>query len=467
MIGTAESSSAFETVFSDRGRWVLRSDADVVLDGEIRLDRRLQDSDSAIAWDGEVSTQFPMTERPLSFRVDVSYPANGGNVLIRNDPNATVPLSINAIDIRADNGSLNAGTTSLPFETISDNSAEHWSASSDSLIELPVNGWIELNVAASSGATGQATVSDGLDELTVSLTRIQTDPMPSIIGGYSMMGGPVSIASNAPITLRSLRIDSSRGRLIGGQSAAPFESVTANSPRAWAVESIEQVVIDGVIALDLEVEPGAFLTGQTSNGSTTSPLVFNGFNEEIRARWTSDDPFFVAYPEEGGKLMILHRREPLLHPSISSGIEFIASEGLIEAGTNPAPFAFFIPNSAAPGNVTLGTLGTPAEIDSVAELDITVAGNTLAGAFIASRGPHVSDLPVVIMPNLESFATASFCVAPTNELVGDLDDNGTVEFRDFLVLAGNFGLEVDTYGCLLYTSPSPRDKRQSRMPSSA
>ena len=27
---------------------------------------------------------------------------------------------------------------------------------------------------------------------------------------------------------------------------------------------------------------------------------------------------------------------------------------------------------------------------------------------------------------------------------------------------GNLG-----YGCLLYTSPSPRDKRQSRMPSSA
>ena len=26
---------------------------------------------------------------------------------------------------------------------------------------------------------------------------------------------------------------------------------------------------------------------------------------------------------------------------------------------------------------------------------------------------------------------------------------------------------TDLYGCLLYTSPSPRDKRQSRMPSSA
>ena len=28
-------------------------------------------------------------------------------------------------------------------------------------------------------------------------------------------------------------------------------------------------------------------------------------------------------------------------------------------------------------------------------------------------------------------------------------------------------LAVESYSCLLYTSPSPRDKRQSRMPSSA
>ena len=28
-------------------------------------------------------------------------------------------------------------------------------------------------------------------------------------------------------------------------------------------------------------------------------------------------------------------------------------------------------------------------------------------------------------------------------------------------------LNIDDYDCLLYTSPSPRDKRQSRMPSSA
>ena len=35
------------------------------------------------------------------------------------------------------------------------------------------------------------------------------------------------------------------------------------------------------------------------------------------------------------------------------------------------------------------------------------------------------------------------------------------------VLSNEILLEANEWGCLLYTSPSPRDKRQSRMPSSA
>ena len=34
-------------------------------------------------------------------------------------------------------------------------------------------------------------------------------------------------------------------------------------------------------------------------------------------------------------------------------------------------------------------------------------------------------------------------------------------------VANDLGITVETCACLLYTSPSPRDKRQSRMPSSA
>ena len=42
-----------------------------------------------------------------------------------------------------------------------------------------------------------------------------------------------------------------------------------------------------------------------------------------------------------------------------------------------------------------------------------------------------------------------------------------LQYRDKLINDGDAG-EVDyNSSCLLYTSPSPRDKRQSRMPSSA
>ena len=40
-------------------------------------------------------------------------------------------------------------------------------------------------------------------------------------------------------------------------------------------------------------------------------------------------------------------------------------------------------------------------------------------------------------------------------------------FDQFVGQDGQHFLIAETRGCLLYTSPSPRDKRQSRMPSSA
>ena len=66
------------------------------------------------------------------------------------------------------------------------------------------------------------------------------------------------------------------------------------------------------------------------------------------------------------------------------------------------------------------------------------------------------------------------CDAPLARLLAELDFTPS---RDTLYVLGdlvNRGPEsaavlrrLMAYGCLLYTSPSPRDKRQSRMPSSA
>ena len=104
------------------------------------------------------------------------------------------------------------------------------------------------------------------------------------------------------------------------------------------------------------------------------------------------------------------------------------------------------PQASLPGHVALGTLGTPPTFDGSFELDVFVAPNTPNGS-ITSPQPHWPDIPIFTTTNLEEFVSPPVtCFIPADELVGDLDDNGTVEFSDFLTLAENFGLEVDTYG---------------------
>ena len=51
-----------------------------------------------------------------------------------------------------------------------------------------------------------------------------------------------------------------------------------------------------------------------------------------------------------------------------------------------------------------------------------------------------------------------------DELVGFIEIYGEEKFKLYFE---EYADMVDDIGCLLYTSPSPRDKRQSRMPSSA
>ena len=51
------------------------------------------------------------------------------------------------------------------------------------------------------------------------------------------------------------------------------------------------------------------------------------------------------------------------------------------------------------------------------------------------------------------------------QIASDIDE--TERFIDTGSYIFNAVVSGSIYGCLLYTSPSPRDKRQSRMPSSA
>ena len=83
-------------------------------------------------------------------------------------------------------------------------------------------------------------------------------------------------------------------------------------------------------------------------------------------------------------------------------------------------------------------------------------------------------IPVVVagaLGRMGAEVIRAVAAAPDCTLVGAIDTAEGKEGADVGLELGLGELEVaisaDFEGCLLYTSPSPRDKRQSRMPSSA
>ena len=60
---------------------------------------------------------------------------------------------------------------------------------------------------------------------------------------------------------------------------------------------------------------------------------------------------------------------------------------------------------------------------------------------------------------------------PVGKEDGDVDNDGDKDSSDEYLMkrrkAISKAMKKEAYTCLLYTSPSPRDKRQSRMPSAA
>ena len=79
---------------------------------------------------------------------------------------------------------------------------------------------------------------------------------------------------------------------------------------------------------------------------------------------------------------------------------------------------------------------------------------------------------VVGMVNVELLARAAeYCSVPLSLIINMIKMNLLLSFFNQYAAASNRGdrpfVMLSLYDCLLYTSPSPRDQRGSRMPSSA
>ena len=83
-----------------------------------------------------------------------------------------------------------------------------------------------------------------------------------------------------------------------------------------------------------------------------------------------------------------------------------------------------------------------------------VAAVVLAVSSISQGAPPLNDSPSPI-------------VVAHRGLILDAPENTLASFKACLELGFGFELDVQRTRCLLYTSPSPRDAHESRMPSSA
>lgn len=115
-----------------------------------------------------------------------------------------------------------------------------------------------------------------------------------------------------------------------------------------------------------------------------------------------------TWPPGGGNITIRTTAGPIQ----AGGIELAAEPGILTQGTNPAPFAFFIPNGSAPGNVTLGVLGTPVTLDGRVELDVAVSATATTGDIAATWGDGATPtaFPVGVIPEPSGFLLAAFGV---------------------------------------------------------
>ena len=120
----------------------------------------------------------------------------------------------------------------------------------------------------------------------------------------------------------------------------------------------------------------------------------------------------------------------------------------------------------------LGVIPIVNENDTVATSEIRYGDNDRLAARVATM---VSADLLILLSDVDGFYTG----IPGTDKTAEKLDRITAITPEIEAMAGDAGTDLSTGGmitkldagkiatCLLYTSPSPRDKRQSRMPSSA
>ncbi len=378
--------------------WTVASETVVVIDGIVELDV-VASADANILGEhdnGVTSRSFTVTRRdpPRIRNLIAEYPSTGGPITLES----TEPVLTRWLDFSAIQGTLSSNGSPAPYETLTNNTDTRWTAQSNA--DVIIDGTVELDLDVSVNARLEALVSDGstVSELPVQRNFLDSSNQGSLIGNFPEGGGKITVTTtNGPIEASGIEFvyDLESGDLTPGGDPSPFSFfIPSLGSIAFGVLGTP-VTLDGSVELDVTARSGA--TIEAAWGDGTVPRPFPVTEGEI----PTIDSFEIigVYPPEGGPLTLIFPDGPV----DLSGVEFVADPDVLTQGASAEPFSFFIPNAAAPGNVTFGVLGTPVSLSDSIELDLTVSAGTPEGAILANWGNGSTPI--------------SFRVVPSNQLI--------------------------------------------------
>ncbi len=268
---------------------------------------------------------------------------------------------------------------------------------------------------------------------------------PRLVGTFPAAGGKLTVAPTAgPVQVSGIQLVPSRGTVTAGENSAPFSFFI---PDSSAPENVTlgllgtPATFDGPVILDVTVSADAIVSGVWGEGASPIKFAINSSDDPVDPGTgggpdvTNNPPLsqasidlaledlgpaavesqlLVLFPEGGGPLTIMGTNGPVE----TLGIEFVAEPGVLFQGDSAAPFGFFLENTEATGNVTLGSLGVPVVIDEPITLDIFASADAvLSGQW--GEG-NLSTFPAFAIPNVPE---------PGSQWLGLIGALGLLSFR--------------------------------------
>ena len=194
-------------------------------------------------------------------------------------------------------------------------------------------------------------------------------------------------------------------------------------------------------------------------------IEINVEDDQLEDRIDEGLQFFQEYHFDGVERMYN------IHRITGSTVKIASNTGAFTVGEKITGGTSNATAKVVSSNTTVITFKSHKDTDDIANNDTTSSfsnGETITGSTSGSTAVAETDASLVTFGDVDNhYITLSDSIIGVTGIFDIQDTGGAQTSSDLFSFRYQFHLNEMPYLCLLYTSPSPRDRTRSRMPSSA